>query len=218
MIKLQVALDFRTKEEAIKIADAVRDHVDFIEAGTPLIKAVGASVITALKERYPDKTIVADMKTMDTGFFEAEIAFDAGADVACVLGAADIGTVKGMADSAQKRGKMSMVDSIGVDDIEGLVAKIKGSGVDYFVIHSGIDQQEGGRSPFTDLEKTKGLGIDAKIALVGGLNAESLKNLSRYPEVELVMVGGAITKAEDPGKAAEEIRGVLDAIRKEDGP
>lgn len=212
MIKLQLALDFKKLDDAISIAEKTKNSIDFMEAGTPLIKSEGIRAVRTLKDKCPDKIIVADMKTMDTGLFEAEIAYEAGADIVSVLGAADRETIKGVVEAAKKHNKMMMVDSIGIDDIEGLVAKVKGLGIDYLVIHSGIDQQNAGRSPFTDLEKLKDLELDAKLALVGGLNAESLKKLSSYPNVELVMVGGAITKADDPTKAAEEIRDVLDGI------
>lgn len=217
MVKLQLALDFVKIGDALAIAEKAAKHCDILEAGTPLIKAEGLNAVKTLKEKYPDKLIVADMKTMDTGFLEADIAYDAGADIVTVLGAADRETIKGVVDAARKHNKIMMVDSIGVEDIEGLVLKIDGIDIDYLVIHCGIDQQNAGKSPYTDLEKVINLDFKANVALVGGLNAESLEKLSLYPRVSLAMVGGAITKAENPEASAEKIRGVLDGICKENG-
>ena len=45
------------------------------------------------KKAFPGRTIVADMKTMDVGGFEVEIAVKAGADVVTVLGLSDDATI-----------------------------------------------------------------------------------------------------------------------------
>ena len=91
---LQVALDLLNEHRALKIAkDSIEGGADWLEAGTPLIKSEGMEVIRKLKELYPEKTLVADMKTMDTGAFETEMAAKAGADVVCILAAADDSTI-----------------------------------------------------------------------------------------------------------------------------
>ncbi len=213
MIKLQLALDFRNLQDARKVADKAEKYVDIIEAGTPLIKSEGLRAVEILKERFPDKLIVADMKTMDTGFFEAEIAYEAGADIVSVLGAADRETIKGVCDAARKHGKMMIVDTIGVDDMNVIAEKIKGLPVDFIGVHAGIDQQNAGLSPFSILERASRIDTSAKLAIAGGINAESAKNLKGYDKLSIVMVGGAITKSGNPEKAAKEIRSVLDAIR-----
>ena len=90
---LQVALDLLNAERAIGIAkDAVKGGADWLEAGTPLIKSEGMDIIRQLREQFPGKTIVADMKTMDTGALETEMAAKAGADVICLLAASDDST------------------------------------------------------------------------------------------------------------------------------
>ena len=87
---LQVALDLLNEDRAFLIAEnSVKGGADWIEAGTPLIKSEGMDVIRKLKDRLPDKTLVADMKTMDTGAFETEMASKAGADIVVILAAAD---------------------------------------------------------------------------------------------------------------------------------
>ncbi|MEA3137728.1 MAG: 3-hexulose-6-phosphate synthase / 6-phospho-3-hexuloisomerase, partial [Thermoplasmata archaeon] len=92
---LQIALDEVNLDRALGYArEAVAGGVDWIEAGTPLIKACGLDAVRALKKEFPGKTIVADMKTMDTGAFETEIAIKAGADVVGILGAASDGTFR----------------------------------------------------------------------------------------------------------------------------
>jgi 3-hexulose-6-phosphate synthase len=207
--KLQLALDIVILEDALRVAERTLAHVDILEVGTPLVKACGLSAVAAFKTRFPDKPIAADMKTMDTGRLEAEIAFNAGADLVSVLGVACRETIAGAVEAARTHGGAVIVDSIGIADLEGLVAKIQGLNVDYLFVHTGIDQQHSGNSPFTDLDKLVGKDIGPRIGLVGGLNESNLAVLDRYPQVQLVVVGGAITNAEDPATAASRVHRTL---------
>ena len=115
---LQVALDLLNADRALAIAhDAVKGGADWLEAGTPLIKSEGMDIVRQLREQFPGKTIVADMKTMDTGALETEMAAKAGADVICLLAASDDSTILDAVKSARKYGVKIMVDLIGVPDI-----------------------------------------------------------------------------------------------------
>src|SRR2546428_8946029 len=78
---LQVALDHMHLKRALLAAkEAVDGGADWLEAGTPLVKSDGLEVVRQLKKSFPGKTIAADLKTMDTGAFEVEIAAKARAD------------------------------------------------------------------------------------------------------------------------------------------
>jgi hypothetical protein len=52
---------------------ARRAGVDWLEAGTPLIIAEGMNGVRALRKEFPDVPIVADLKTMDGGWLEAQM-------------------------------------------------------------------------------------------------------------------------------------------------
>ena len=92
---LQVALDFLNLNRALKVAEeAVAGGVDWLEAGTPLIKSEGLDSIRELRKKFPRATIVADMKIMDVGRMESEAAAKAGANIVCVLGAASDATIR----------------------------------------------------------------------------------------------------------------------------
>ena len=104
-MKLQVAMDVLTVVAALDLAGKVAESVDIIELGTPLIKNAGLSAVTAVKTAHPDKIIFADMKTMDAGELEADIAFNAGADLVSVLGSADDSTIAGAVKAATAHNK-----------------------------------------------------------------------------------------------------------------
>src|SRR2546430_13923622 len=106
---LQVALDHMHLKRALLAAkEAVEGGADWLEAGTPLIKSEGMEVVRELKKSFPGVTIVADLKTMDTGAFEVEIAAKAGADVITVMGVTDDATILEAVKAARRDGAKSM--------------------------------------------------------------------------------------------------------------
>ncbi len=94
-MKLQIALDLLKLEDASRIAEiTARTDTHILEAGTPLIESEGIIAVRELKKRLPNKTIFADMKIMDTGYPEMQMASNARADIVQVLGAALDDTIK----------------------------------------------------------------------------------------------------------------------------
>ena len=140
-MKIQVAIDLLSTAEALELAGKVAPYVDIIELGTPLIKAEGLSVITAIKQAHPDKTVFADMKTMDAGELEADIALAAGADLVSILGAADNSTIAGAVKAATERGKGIVVDLIGIADKPARAREVAALGVQFVEFHAGLDEQ-----------------------------------------------------------------------------
>src|SRR5205085_8760406 len=70
---VQISLDLTNISEALETAHtAVRAGVDWLEAGTPLLLAEGLNAVAALRREFPKHPIVADLKTMDGGWLEAE--------------------------------------------------------------------------------------------------------------------------------------------------
>jgi len=204
-IILQVALDLLNKDRAIKIAKkSVEGGADYIEAGTPLIKSEGMDIIRELKENFPKKTIVADMKTMDTGAFETEMAAKAGADIIVILGAADDSTIKESVKSARKYGSKIMIDLIGIKDKTKRAKEIEKYNIDFFCIHTGIDEQMVGKTPNHTLKELV-KNTKTPIAVAGGLNSETSAELVKSG-ASIIIVGGAITKAKDVKKATEQIK------------
>ena len=92
---VQLSLDLIDLDEALRTADmAVRAGVDWLEVGTPLIIAEGMRGVRELRARHPQAPIVADLKTMDGGWLEAEVMAKAGASIVVVMGQAHAETVE----------------------------------------------------------------------------------------------------------------------------
>ncbi|AFL94576.1 bifunctional D-arabino 3-hexulose-6-phosphate formaldehyde lyase/phosphohexuloisomerase [Thermococcus cleftensis] len=201
---LQVALDLTDIEQAISIAEkAAKGGAHWLEVGTPLIKKEGMRAVELLKRRFPDRKIVADLKTMDTGALEVEMAARHGADVVSILGVADDKTIKDAVEVARRYGIRVMVDLIGVKDKVKRAKELEKMGVHYILVHTGIDEQVQGKSPLEDLEKVV-KAVSVPVAVAGGLNLDTIPKVVELGAT-IIIVGGAITKAKDPEEVTRKI-------------
>ena len=205
---LQIALDEVNLDRALGYArEAAAGGVDWIEAGTPLIKSCGLDAVRVLKKEFPNHVIVADMKTMDTGAFECEMACKAGANVVGILGAASDGTLKEAVKAARKYGARIYCDLIGVADKTARAKQAEAMGFDFIALHMGVDEQMGGAKPLDVLSKMA-KAIRIPIMVAGGLTAATVG-----PAVKaggsIVIVGGALTKAPDIAKATKQLKAAM---------
>jgi len=201
---LQVALDLTDIEQALSIAEkAARGGAHWLEVGTPLIKKEGMRAVELFKRRFPDRKIVADLKTMDTGALEVEMAARHGADVVSILGVADDKTIKDAVDVARRYGIRVMVDLIGVKDKVKRAKELEKMGVHYILVHTGIDEQAQGKTPLQDLAEVV-KAVKVPVAVAGGLNLETIPKVIELGAT-IIIVGSAITKAKDPEEVTRKI-------------
>src|SRR6266704_3267367 len=206
---LQVALDHMHLKRALLAAtEAAEGGADWLEAGTPLIKSEGIEAVRQLKKSFPGKTIVADLKTMDTGAFEVEIAVKAGADVVTVMGVTDDATILEAVQAARRYGAKIMVDLMRVADKPMRAKELEALGVDYLNMHVSIDEQMIAQSPLQEL-KAVAKATSLPVAVAGGLNSETVAQAVEAG-ASIVIVGGAIIKAE---KVAEATRTIKKAMK-----
>ncbi|MCW4038463.1 MAG: orotidine 5'-phosphate decarboxylase [Candidatus Bathyarchaeota archaeon] len=206
---LQVALDFVNLHRALSVAEeAVAGGVDWIEVGTPLIKSEGLDAVRELKKTFPDKTIVADMKIMDVGSVEVQIAAEAGAEVVMMLGVTDDSTIHEGVEAGKRYGAEIMVDLINVEDMITRSVELERLGVHYICVHVGIDQQMRGMDPIDVLMRVAEV-INVPVAVAGGINSESAAKAVNAG-ANIVIVGGAITKAENAEEATRNVKQAMD--------
>ena len=207
---IQLALDSLDYDTTVNLAKVAHRYVDIIEIGTPCLKVNGLALVKDLKARFPTKQILVDLKTMDAGYYEAEPFFKAGADITTVLGTADVDTIKGVIAVANAYGKKAQVDLINVADKAALARCAADAGAHIIGVHTGIDQQIAGQTPFADLAALLSLGLPVLTSVAGGIKQATVQDVVRAG-ASLIVVGGAITGAKDPAKAASEIRDLVDA-------
>jgi len=202
---VQIALDFVNLNRALRVAEAAAaGGADWLEAGTPLIKSEGLDCLRALRRGFPQKTLVADMKIMDVGRIESESAFKAGANVVCVLGVADDSTIKECVEAAKNYGGRVMVDLLGLSDPTRRAREVEKMGIDYIGMHTSIDEQMRGKDPFSQLREVSRT-VSVPVAVAGGINSETAAR-AIDAGASVVIVGGAVIKAKDPGEATRLIK------------
>lgn len=204
---LQLALD-GALEPSSRLLDAVGEAVDRIEVGTPLIVREGMRAVRAVRERVPHLPVVADLKIMDAGEEEAEIAFAAGADEITVLAVADDETVRGAVAAARAHGGRVVADLIQAPDPTVRGARLLALGVDLLAVHVGTDVQRRDLRPFEALRSLREALPGAPLAVAGGIDATSVVRVVPYAPA-VVIVGSAIAHAADPWAVASRIREAL---------
>jgi 3-hexulose-6-phosphate synthase/6-phospho-3-hexuloisomerase len=206
---VQISLDLTNIDEALETAAmALRAGVDWLEAGTPLILAEGLQGVKKLREAFPDTPIVADLKTMDGGYLEAEMMARAGATHVVVMARAHIETIKCVIRAGKDFGIKIMGDNLACPDMVKGAILLEELGCNYIVHHVGYDERRGiaasGKRMPSPLDQLKEVVSAVKIPVqaVGGL---SLEQAIRCPEygAPLVVLGAPLTIDADAFKTAD---------------
>src|SRR5882672_127053 len=141
---VQISLDLTNIDEALETAAmAMRAGVDWLEAGTPLILAEGLHGVRALREHFPGVPIVADLKTMDGGYLEAEMMAKAGATHVVVMARAHEETIKCVVKAGHDHGVRVMGDNLGCPDMVAGARELEDLGCDFVIHHIGYDERRG---------------------------------------------------------------------------
>jgi 3-hexulose-6-phosphate synthase len=183
-----------------------KEIVDWIEVGTGVIKEYGMSIIREMKNAYPQKMIVADMKTCDAGKHEAVQAFESGADITTVMAFSADQTITDTLEVAAKYRKRIMVDLLGITNRTRIEELVK-LGVDLTSLHFGKDMQKAGAFD-TDLFDLVNKFNGMEVAVAGGVNLQSLPAILHY-RPNIVIVGSAITKTENRLEMASKLKGAM---------
>lgn len=205
--KLQLAIDSLDFNHALELARLTSATVDIIEAGTPLIKSVGMEIVRKLRASYPNKLILADLKSSDVGAYEANMAFEAGADVVTTQGITTLATIVEVQREADKWKRRAEVDMTGVRDVLTRAREVKARGVSLVLYHRSIDEElnEGVLWDEHAVQEVRSLcemGLD--VAIAGGVTLNVLALLKGVPLYGIV-IGRGITAQPDPGAAASAV-------------
>lgn len=205
---LQVALDIPSLEQMLSVVKQLprSDHL-IIEAGTPLIKRYGLSIIQRIREITPNVFIVADLKTLDTGNLEVRIAADECADAVVISGLASVATIeKGIAE-AKKTGIYAVVDMLNVEDPISLLKSISVK-PEVVELHRAIDLESKSAKHKWNIEEVKKVSDKILVAVAGGIKAENAKE-AISAGADIIIVGRAITNAKDVEGTARQFLKLL---------
>lgn len=195
---VQISLDVTTIEEAVQTAElALRAGVDWLEAGTPLILAEGLRAVRELRARFPETPIVADLKTMDGGYLEAEMMAKAGANYVVVMARAHAETIKVVCQAGRDYDIGVMGDNLGCPDMVAGAKLLEDLGCNFVIHHIGYDERRGiaarGERAPTPLDQLREVveAVSIPVQAVGGLSIDQAIESPKYG-APLVVIGAPL--------------------------
>src|SRR6188472_4376952 len=200
---VQISLDLTSLAKAVETAAVgVAAGVDWLEAGTPLLLAHGLRAVEALRQRFPDHPIVADLKTMDGGYLETEMMAKAGANLVVVMGRAHEATIRRVVDAGRDFGVKVMGDNLAAEDRIACARWMESLGVDFIIHHIGYDERRmiAGLSPMDEIDEVV-RAVSIPVQAVGGLTIrQAIECPSRG--APLVVLGAPLVIDAEEFKAA----------------
>ena len=195
---VQISLDLIHLDEALETASmAMRSGVDWLEAGTPFILAFGLDGVRELRKAFPEVPIVADLKTMDGGWLEAEMMAKAGATHVVVMARAHEETIKVVVRAGKDFGIRVMGDNLACPDMVAGARRLEDLGCDFIVHHIGFDERRGiaaqGRKMPSPLDQLQDIveSVSIPVQAVGGLSLEQAIQCPAYG-APLVVLGAPL--------------------------
>ena len=216
---VQVSLDLTDIHEAMEMAHiAMRAGVDWLEAGTPFILAEGLHGVKALRKEFPETPIVADLKTMDGGYLEAEMMAKAGATHVVVMARSHPETIKCVVQAGKDFGAVVMGDNLGCPDMVQGARELEELGCDMVIHHIGYDERRGiaargerAPNPLDQLHEVVDA-VSVPVQAVGGLTLEQAIKSPEYG-APLVVIGAPLAiDADSFSRGAGNVEEVLRKI------
>ena len=202
---LQIALDIPSLGRTKKIIQELPENDRIIlEVGTPLLKKYGVKVIRDLREVVRSIFIVADLKTLDVGKVEVDLAFEETADAVVAAGVAAKETLDGFIYEAKKLGIYAVVDMMNVENPIKTLKRLKEM-PNIVILHRGIDMETGRTLGLERIEELKQAFADQKflVAVAGGITPETARE-ALEKGADILVVGRYITQSRDTKRSVRE--------------
>jgi bifunctional enzyme Fae/Hps len=193
---LQIALDIPDMEMTKKIIrELPKSDKIILEAGTPLIKKYGTKVINELREVTRGDFMIADLKTLDVGQVEVDLAFEEGADAVVASGLATVDVIDKFVYEAKRLGIYAFLDMMNVEDPVKKLKSLKEI-PDIAILHRAIDSEKKEKHKFNLIKEIKKSFPNLYVAVAGGIEPETVP-LALKEGVDIIIVGRFITQSKD---------------------
>jgi formaldehyde-activating enzyme len=213
---LQIALDAPSLEGAKKVLEQLpgSDRI-IIEVGTPMIKRYGTRVINDIRQLAKDKFVIADLKTLDVGKVEVDIAYEDTADAVVAAGLGPAETLDATVQEARRLGIYAVIDMLNVEDVLAKLKSVKDF-PDIVILHRGIDQETGRSSGLERIKMIREAFPNKKflIAVAGGIVPETAKE-ALEKGADILIVGRYVTQSRDIERAVRDFLELTPAMRED---
>ena len=208
--KLQIALDTFDLASALAPLEKAHEHLDVIEVGTVLCLSEGMEAVRVIRQRYPDKTLLADIRIVEAGAILSKMAFNAGANWVSVFGGTSLTAIEAVWNEARKRGGDVQVEIF--EDWDKHKAKAwRDMGIEQIITHRSRDAEAKGtlswsQKDFDRIHELSEMGF--KVTITGGVTPEDIPLFTGVP-VYIFIAGRAIREAADPAAAAKAFQDAI---------
>lgn len=207
-MKIQIALDFGTIEDAKATLRDVVEYVDIVEVGA-ISTEFGFEALTALKKEFPKPEYLIDIKIADGGGYFTEMAHNYGADYVTVLGVVEDETIKSALRASEKTGIKLVADMLGCRNFYERVKELDAMGVQYISVHTPADLQALNHTPFEHLKIARMLVKKAKLTVAGGIGPDNVDQVLPY-KPEIIIAGSSLTSSDNRTEGARRLREIVD--------
>lgn len=208
-MKIQLAFDYTTIQNMLKVIEDVRDIIDIVEFGTPMIIKYGVEAVREIKTAYPELVVLSDAKIMDGGAYEAQTCVDAGADIITVMGVANDNTIIETVKTARNSGRKTLVDMMNVPDPIRTIMFLNEIGADYICVHNAYDALDMDKA-LSMLKKTASLIPPKKLVIAGGINMETAEKVKAFSP-EIAIIGTVVRVSPNPRNTIIGLRRALES-------
>jgi bifunctional enzyme Fae/Hps len=213
---IQISLDIPDLGRNKKIIALLpRSDRIILEMGTPLLKRYGTKVISELREVAKDIFFVADLKTLDVGKVEVDLAYEETADAVVAAGLAPVETLNAFIHEAKRLGIYAVVDMLNIEDPVKKLRMLK-EFPNIVVLHRGIDQETGRTLGLELIPELRQTFKDKRflIAVAGGIVPETAKE-ALEKGADIIIVGRYVTQSKDIERAVRELLKLTPEMRKD---
>ena len=205
---LQIALDLVNKDELNRILSEIpHDKKILIEAGTPLIKKFGISILETILQYHPKSYMIADLKTLDVGWLEVQIAAEKNAKAVTISGLASLETIESSLKEAKEKKVDIILDLMNVNDPLNLLQQLSRM-PEILLFHRGIDQEGRAGHPWEIIRTIKENFSKTLIAVAGGLDLQTCSKALEN-KADIIVIGRAITQNSDVRAAVNQFLELL---------
>jgi len=187
-------------EDAIRTAELASSDIDWLEVGNTLLKGEGLSAVKRLKERFPEKRILVDMRVVDS-VQEIEAASKSGADVVILTDNGDDKILAELVEVARLNGIEIMTELADIGSIKDRYKSLEDVGVNYLFINLSSAGEIRGIKNISEK-------IRIPIAVSVGANTETASEAVDFG-AEIIIVGRGMGDECNVNMTTREVRGLI---------
>jgi len=205
-MKLRISFNLSDLDTTLKIASEVKEHCDEFEIGSPLIARYGTKSVEKFRKKFPEKILVS--KTNIIGHEKEIVRFfsEAGSDWITVLAGAAPNIIHSACNAAHSVGKKVLLDMVDSSSMGQTALEAKTLGADALLFRKTIDETD--EHIFLDLWDMVQGNATLPIYITTRVTRENIENVIKTNPAGII-VGRAITQAEDPKAEAAHFYGLI---------